>query len=63
MVQSSLSESEDFRMERIDCQCGEAWQSKSGWEAQGLMEDVKVGRIWKMKRHLLPPEKCVVVDS
>lgn len=46
---------------RVKCQCGEAWQSKDGWAAQGLFEDVPPGdgsKEWGMKIHRLAPEMC-----
>jgi ribosomal protein L32 len=39
----------------LKCQCGETWQSKAGWDAQGLFEDLPNGNM--MLHNLTEP--CV----
>lgn len=52
-----------FSIRKIECQCGEAWQTKEGWDAQGLFEDIQRDGRWLIKLHRLPPEKCEEVDD
>lgn len=44
----------------LPCQCGQAYQTAEGWEAQGLFEDVLEadGKTWTMVHHSLAPELC-----
>lgn len=43
----------------LPCHCGRAWQSREGWDAQGLCEDVEEkDGTWSELYHNLAPKRC-----